>query len=158
MTAGPWWLIDGTSGTPPQYVVTQYPSKPQPANPKFTVTGPYASQAAARAAAPAGAKVSEQAWNTIGGTIAAAGAGLGQELPGLGIPTGNPLAGADAIGAFFGKLGDPALWYRALEIAGGVLLLYLGLNRMTGGKIGQAVTGTRKAAGVVRDRIGGNNG
>lgn len=47
---------------------------------------------------------------------------------------------------FLGRLSDPHLWYRAGCVIGGAWLLYLGLNRMTGGKIGQAVRGTTTTA------------
>ena len=39
-----------------------------------------------------------------------------------------------------------SLVYRGVCIVGGLALLYLGFNRMTGGKIQQAVTGTAKTA------------
>jgi hypothetical protein len=47
----------------------------------------------------------------------------------------NPItswaAGIEAIGAFFEKLGSPALWIRVAEVAVGVILLAAGIAKMT---------------------------
>jgi len=151
----PWWLINATTGTPPQWVVTQFATKPVPANPAFTVTGPYASEAAAKAAAPAGAKISVQAWNSVGASIkadlgaAAQGAAAGATgNPSLDI--GNPLSGLLSIGAFFNGLKSALtsanLWIRAAKITIGGVLMIVGVAKLTGADKQVAVLG--KAAAV----------
>jgi hypothetical protein len=48
---------------------------------------------------------------------------------GSGIP--NPLSGLDAIGSFFGTLTEASTWMRVGEVVLGIILLAVGVSRMT---------------------------
>ncbi|MGH3223573.1 MAG: hypothetical protein ACRDPY_33635 [Streptosporangiaceae bacterium] len=62
----------------------------------------------------------------VSGTLA--GAGLGTPAN----PPSNPLSGVAAIGDFFSKLGQPNTWIRVGEVALGLILLAVGVARITG--------------------------
>ena len=42
----------------------------------------------------------------------------------------NPLTGIDAVGSFFSKLGDRALWVRIVKVAVGAIMIIAGLAKM----------------------------
>lgn len=62
------------------------------------------------------------------------------QLPGFGL-----LAGIDAIGAFFDKLGDPNVWLRVAEVAVGVILVAVAMNHLLGNPAGKAAAIAGKA-------------
>ena len=84
----------------------------------YNIQGPYTSQAAANAAIPAIQKA-----NPAKGTVA-------QATQNAGVP--NPLTGLDAIGAFFGSLGEANIWIRGAKILAGGVILIVGLAKLTG--------------------------
>jgi hypothetical protein len=84
----------------------------------YNIQGPYTTQSAANAAIPAIQKA-----NPAKGTV-------DQATKNAGVP--NPLDGLDAIGAFFGSLGESNLWIRAAKILIGGVVLTIGLAKLTG--------------------------
>jgi len=130
-----WWVLSEASSTNPNgsFVVIHGTALQVKAKYNGAVSGPYATRAAAEAAA-----------HTTGGGFP------GANIPGnpakaLGIS--NPLAGVAAIGDFFNRLTQPNTWLRVGEFVAGGLLIYLGLSAaMRGTEAQTAAQGITKPA------------
>lgn len=120
-TAQPWWVIAITQyGSPPQYVYFQGTQAQADAKAKLyvevstapAVSGPYPTKAKAEEAVKAG-KV-----NT-------------PNLPGGYQQSGISVPGLSQIGTFFGSLGEASTWIRVGEVVLGLILLAVGVARIT---------------------------
>jgi hypothetical protein len=134
MAAQQWWVIVGTSyGNSPSYSYFQGTQEQATAKSKTIVElsaqqnlfGPYATEAAAQAAVK-------------GGTLTAptpGGGGILPAPPGIDTPASggasNPLSGLAAIGAFFSNLGQAATWEKVGEVVLGLILIAVGVARLT---------------------------
>jgi|SRR5271166_2693411 len=111
---GSWYVVSEQVGTG-KVTVTNYlaAQKPFPQN-ATEVSGPYATRAEANAAA-----------NTQ--KLKAISAPSLPSLPSL----PNPLAGLSSIGDFFGRLTQASTWVRVGEVILGLVLIAIGIARMT---------------------------
>ena len=112
--------------------------------------GPFATEAQAKKAAPVG--VLGLAGAVVGGIIGGVASGDTGTSPVITVPTtsaagstaagssatGNPLSGLAAIGDFFNRLTDAHTWVRVGEVLLGVILLAIGVAKISG--TGNAVT------------------
>lgn len=101
---------------------------PQP-GPNQIIYGPYRSQAAARAAENrAGQLAAPHLYR--GSNVHKGPAGL--NVPGnQGPKVPNPLSGLAAIGDFFGRLGQANTWIRVAEVGLGIVLISIGIAKIT---------------------------
>ena len=85
----------------------------------------------------------DKATAAAAGKAAKAAADKAAQSGSINIP--NPLSGLDAIGNFFGKLGESSTWMRVGEVLIGLIILGIGVNALFDNKPLQIVT---KTAGV----------
>lgn len=95
--------------------------------------GPYATKAAAQAAAD---KQKQSANSTV----------FNPQLP-------NPLNGVAAIGDFFSRLADPHTWLRVAEVLVGAAFLVIGLNHLLGNPAGKLAGATPAGRAVKAVRL-----
>jgi hypothetical protein len=129
MAAAQWWVVNQISrpGGARGSQQTNYVIKQAAARPVNTVAGPYATKADA------------QAWQTSANT---AGNSPGSAIGGVTNAAANA-TGLTAIGDFFSRLGQANTWIRAGEVVLGLVLLAVGVARLT-----NAVPIATKIAGV----------
>jgi len=117
MAAQQWWVVNKISrpGGPRGPQQTNYVIEQAASRPINTVAGPYATKAAA------------QAWQTSANT---AGNSPGSAIGGAADAAANA-TGLSAVGDFFGRLGQANTWIRVAEVILGVVLLAVGIARIT---------------------------
>lgn len=122
--AAQWWVIKAYASSVPVYQVIQNAAKPdarlvETANgTTVTVTGPFATQAAAKASLPAGAKMSAGGPNGPNGSSPS--------------PSVNVPGAISSVEQFLSILTERNLWVRVAKVAVGGALLIIGLAKMTG--------------------------
>lgn len=112
-----WWVVNKISrpGGPRGPQQTNYVIEQAATRPLNTVAGPYSTKAEA------------QAWQTSANT---AGNSPGSAVGGVTNAVGNA-TGLTAIGDFFSRLTQANTWIRAAEVVLGVVLLAIGIARIT---------------------------
>jgi hypothetical protein len=144
VAAEQWWALSEVTG---QWAYFQATAAQAQARAKMAITyggeqalyGPYASEAAAKAAVASGAAQPQQTGspNVIGT------GGNKTSLP-------NPLTGLAAIGDFFGRLTQGNTWIRIGEGLLGLVLIAVGIARITHAiPVATSIAKTVGAAGVV---------
>lgn len=134
-----WW-VKQVSSTSTKVTVTQNASDP------LDIAGPYATQAAAQAAA---------AGINAGGGASASSLQMLEETAGLGLgpvneATPNPLAWEEALMQFLRDLTSEGTWIRVGKVAIGLVLITVGVAQLAEqSQTVRAVTGTAKTAAKV---------
>jgi len=131
-----WWAVPESivgvgvsiiTGHASEYHVVQSATKPS-GSADSPVYGPFATQAEAQAQA-----------SELNG-IAQSGAKAGEKAAGI----ASPLSGIDAIGAFFNIIGNRETWVRVIEVGLGTVLVFIGINHLTGGAATKAIKAVPK--------------
>ncbi len=138
---GQWWVINTSpaSGSPTIYTVMEGTNAEAENYPGGGgVSGPYSSQAAADKVANGMPQNSNQPNPFIPGTSV---------TPGGQVTGGGPLAGLASVANFFGQLGQANTWIRVGEVLLGLVLLAVGVARIT--HTIPAATKIAKTAGAV---------
>lgn len=109
-----WWVVNQVSrpGGPRGPQQTNYVVQQSATRPVNAVAGPYPTKAAA------------EAWQTSANT---AGNSPGSAIGGA----TDAAVKATGVGAFLGKLGEASLWLRVAEVALGLLLIAVGVAKIT---------------------------
>lgn len=118
---GQWWVINTSppSGTPTVYTVMEG-TQAQAEAYGGGIAGPYSQARADQVAASRPQNAS--APGPFPGTSIS---------PGGGITTSNPLSGLASVGDFFSRLGQANTWIRVGEVVLGLVLLAVGVARIT---------------------------